>query len=97
MELEVTKLRKRSKGTVILVYESGKKINKLNAIVQDKMNDNFNVTELIQRKLKIKISGRQSQRHNIADKLNVFFVDSINKIMESIVDDTDDSPNRRRI
>lgn len=55
MAMGITKLRKGSKGTVILGCETGEEIEKLKTTVQAKLGENFKVTESPQIKPKIKI------------------------------------------
>ena len=56
MAVGITRLDKSSELTVILGFETIEEINKLQAAVQAKMGENFQVTESIQVKPKIKIA-----------------------------------------
>lgn len=55
MEMGITKIRRGSNGTVILGCKTGEEIAKLKTTVQNKLGDNFKVTESLQMKPKLKI------------------------------------------
>ncbi|KMQ86605.1 hypothetical protein RF55_14367 [Lasius niger] len=55
MAMGITKLKKGSKGTVILGCETGEEMKKPKATVQTKLDKNFKVTESPRMKSKIKI------------------------------------------
>lgn len=55
MPMGITKVRKGREGTVILGCETGEEINKLKDVMQSKLGENYNVTESLQKKPKIKI------------------------------------------
>jgi len=70
MTMGITKLKKRSKGTVIMGCETGEEINKLKATVQAKLGENFRVAESPQIKSKIKIINIDKEKIKLdADKL----------------------------
>lgn len=55
MPIGITKVRKGKEGTVILGYETGEEMDKLKDVMQSKLGENYNVTESLQKKPKIKI------------------------------------------
>lgn len=55
MPMGITKVRKGKEGTVILGCETGEEMNKLKDVMQSKLGENYNVTESLQKKPKIKI------------------------------------------
>jgi len=61
MAMGVTKLKKGSKGTVIMGCKTGKEIQKLKETVQAKLRKNYSVMESPQSKLKIKIINIEIQ------------------------------------
>lgn len=70
MSMGITKLRKGREGTVILGCETGEEMVKLRDTMQSKLGENYNVTELLQMKPKIKIidiSEKEMELNN--DKL----------------------------
>lgn len=55
MEMGVTKIKRGNNDTVILGCETGEEMAKLKTTVQNKLSDNFKVTESLQMKPKLKI------------------------------------------
>lgn len=55
MEVGITKLKKGTKGTVVMGYETGEKVEKVRDIIQSKLGKSFEVTESKRLKHKIKI------------------------------------------
>lgn len=53
--MRIIKFKERSKGTMIMNCETGEKMKKLKAAVQDKLGEDFKVTESPQMKPKIKM------------------------------------------
>lgn len=67
MAVGITKLRKGNKGTVILGCETGEEMESLKATVQDKMGEEFKVTEPAQIKPKIKIVNIDEDEMQLED------------------------------
>ncbi|XP_070169431.1 uncharacterized protein PF3D7_1120000-like [Polyergus mexicanus] len=67
MAMGITKLKKGSKGTVIMGCETGEKMKTLKATVQDKLGENFKVTESPQMKPKIKIINVSEEEMRLDD------------------------------
>lgn len=102
----VTKLRKGNKGTVILGCESGEEMDKLKATVQDKLGEDFKITEpkKIQPKIKVVNVGEEEMKLDerdivktiiIQNKLNVerdgFYI----RILKKIDNEGRNRPGRR--
>ncbi|XP_024942642.1 uncharacterized protein LOC112494620 [Cephus cinctus] len=79
----ITKLKKDSKGTVILGCESGEEIEVLKAEVQNKMGEGFKVTESTQMKSKIKIVNIEEEELNLTDEELVDTIKTQNGIEET--------------
>lgn len=67
MAMGITKLKKGSKGTVIMGCETGEEMKTLKATVQDKLGENFKVTESPQMKPKIKIINVSEEEMRLDD------------------------------
>ncbi|XP_029670033.1 uncharacterized protein LOC115239577 [Formica exsecta] len=67
MAMGITKLKKGSKGTVILGCETGEEMKTLKATVQDKLGENFKVTESPQITPKIKIINVSEEEMRLDD------------------------------
>ncbi|KMQ83347.1 hypothetical protein RF55_20287 [Lasius niger] len=67
--MRITELKKGSKGTVILGYDTGEELKKLKASVQAKLGEIFKVTESPRMKPKIKIvnTGEEKMKLNNDD------------------------------
>ena len=67
MAMGITKLRKGSKGTVIMGCETGEEVKKLKETVQAKLGENYKVMESPQSKPKIKIINIGLEEINLDD------------------------------
>ncbi|XP_025263168.1 uncharacterized protein LOC112637508 [Camponotus floridanus] len=67
MAMGITKLRKASKGTVIVGCEAGEEVKKLKETVQAKLGENYKVMEPPQSKPKIKIINIGLEEMNLDD------------------------------
>ncbi|XP_024947096.1 uncharacterized protein LOC112495307, partial [Cephus cinctus] len=85
MAMGITKLKKGSKGTVILGCESGGEIEvlKAEAEVKNKMGEGFKVTESTQMKPKIKIVNIEEEELNLTDEELVDTIKTQNGIEET--------------
>lgn len=83
MAVGITKLKKGSKGTVILGCESGEEIETLKAAVQDKMGEDFKVTESTQLKPKIKIVSVEDEELKLTDEELIETIKTQNGIGET--------------
>lgn len=83
MAVGITKLKKGSKGTVILGCESGEEIETLKAAVQDKMGEDFKVTESTQLKPKVKIVNVEEDELKLTDEELVDTIKTQNGIGET--------------
>lgn len=105
MAVGVTKLKKGSNGTVILGCETGGEINTLKAAVQEKMGENFKVTESTQSKPKIKVVNIEEEELKLADDDLVGIIKTQNgmeasegremKIVKRLVKGNDQERNKR--
>lgn len=68
MAMGITKLKKGSKGTVIVGCETGEEMKKLKATVQSKLGDDFKVTESPRMKPKIKIINIDEEELKLEDE-----------------------------
>ncbi|XP_070169411.1 uncharacterized protein PF3D7_1120000-like [Polyergus mexicanus] len=67
MAMGITKLKKRKQGDMIMGCETGEEMKTLKATVQDKLGENFKVTESPQMKLKIKIINVSEEEMRLDD------------------------------
>lgn len=67
MAMGITKLKKGSKGTVIMGCEAGEEVKKLKETVQAKLGENYNVMESPQSRPKIKIINIGLEEMNLDD------------------------------
>ncbi|XP_071579273.1 uncharacterized protein [Temnothorax nylanderi] len=82
MDMGITKLKKGSKGAVILGCETGEERDKLKATMQDRLGENFNVTESRRSKPKIKIVGIGEEEMNLNDNDLIVAIKKQNKMEE---------------
>ncbi|XP_029672801.1 uncharacterized protein LOC115241271 [Formica exsecta] len=80
MPVGVTKLKKGSKGTVILGCETEEEMEKLKATVQAKLGENFKVTESPRMKPKIKIVNIGEEEMKLNDDNLIVTIKKQNKI-----------------
>ncbi|XP_072757715.1 uncharacterized protein [Anoplolepis gracilipes] len=80
MAMRITKLRKGSKGTVILGCETGEEMEKLKTAVQAKLGENFKVTESLQMKPKIKIVNIDEEDIKLNDNELIDTIKKQNKV-----------------
>jgi hypothetical protein len=80
MAMGITKLKKGSKGTVILGCETGEEMEKLKATVQAKLGENFKVTESPRMKPKIKIVNIGEEEMKLNDDDLIGTIKKQNKI-----------------
>ncbi|XP_036147299.1 uncharacterized protein LOC118647147 [Monomorium pharaonis] len=83
MPMGITKVRKGREGTVILVCETGEEIDKLKDVVQSKLGDNYNVTESLPKKPKIKIVNISEEEIELDDDELIDTIKKQNSIGES--------------
>lgn len=78
----VTKLRKGNKGTVILGCESGEEMDKLKTTVQEKLGEDFKITEpkKIQPKIKVLNVGEEEMKLDERDIVNTIIVQNKLKV-----------------
>ncbi|KAL6420901.1 hypothetical protein ACFW04_014164 [Cataglyphis niger] len=81
MAVEVTKLKKGSKGTMILDCETGEELEKLKAIVQAKPVKNFEVIESPQMKSKLKIVNIGEEEMKLSEDELIVTIKKYNKIV----------------
>lgn len=108
MAVGITKLRKGSKGTVILGCETEEEMEKLKTTVQAKLGENFKVTESPQIKPKIKIVNISEEEIKLNDDNLIDTIKKQNKmaanegfqmrIVKRIIKEkqNDDSKSRKR-
>ncbi|XP_025266572.1 uncharacterized protein LOC112638675 [Camponotus floridanus] len=80
MAMGITKLRKGSKGTVIVGCEAGEEVKKLKETVQAKLGKNYKVMESPQSKPKIKIINIGLEEMNLDDSKLISTIKIQNKI-----------------
>lgn len=68
MDVGISRLKKCSNGTVIMGCETGREMETLKAVVQEKMGENFNVTESSQIKPKLKIVNVEEDELQLEDE-----------------------------
>jgi len=80
MAMRVTKLKKGSKGTVIMGCEIGEEVQKLKETVQAELGKNYSVMESPQSKPKIKIINIGLEEMNLDDNELINTIKKQNKI-----------------
>lgn len=80
MDMGVTKLKKGSKGAVIMGCETGEEVKKLKETVQNKLGENYKVMEPFQSKPKIKIINIGVEEMNLDDNELINTIKKQNKI-----------------
>jgi len=80
MAMGITKLRKGSKGTVVMGCETGEEVKKLKETVQAKLGENYKVIESPQSKPKIKIINIDVEEMNLDDNELINTIKKQNKI-----------------
>lgn len=83
MPMGITKVRKGREGAVILGCETGEEIDKFKDVVQSKLGDNYNVTESLQKKPKIKIVNISEEEMELDDDELIDTIKKQNSIGES--------------
>ncbi|KAL6265886.1 hypothetical protein P5V15_002718 [Pogonomyrmex californicus] len=76
MEVRITKLRKGSKGSVILECESEEEMEKLKDTVREKLGEDFKITEPKKIRPKIKVVNVGEEEIQLKDKI---LIDTIKK------------------
>lgn len=76
----ITKLKKGSKGAVIMGCETEKEMKNLKDTVQDKLGENFSVSESLQIKHKVKIINVGEEEMTLGDKELMDTIKKQNKI-----------------
>lgn len=67
MPMGITKVQKGKEGTVILGCETGEEMDKVKDVMQSKLGENYNVTEPLQKKPKIKIININEEEMELGD------------------------------
>jgi len=83
MSMGITKLRKGREGTVILGCETGDEMIKLKDAVQSKLGENYNVTDPLQMKPKIKIINISEEEMELEDDELIHTIKKQNSMEES--------------
>lgn len=81
MAMGITKLKKGSKGTVMIGCETGEEMEKLKVTVQDKLGEKFKVTESLRMKPKIKIVSIGEDEMKLNDDELIGIIKKQNKIV----------------
>ncbi|XP_036147511.1 uncharacterized protein LOC118647204 [Monomorium pharaonis] len=97
MPMGITKVRKGREGTVILGCETGEEIDKLKDVVQSKLGDNYNVTESVQKKPKIKIVNISEEEIELDDDELIDTIKKQNSIGESRISIVKKIPKRKNM
>lgn len=108
MDMGISKLKKCSKGAVILGCETGQELVKLKTVVQEKMGDGFKITESLQAKLKVKIVNIDKEEMQLEDEELISVIKRQNgmneeyetrqmKIVKRIIKERDHRQNRRSL
>lgn len=82
MAVGVSRMKKCSNGTVILGCETGEEIRKLKDTVQEKMGENFKVTESNQAQPKVKIVNIDSEEMKLEDDELIEIIKMQNRMEE---------------
>lgn len=83
MDMGITKLKKGSKGTVILGCETGEEMEKLKITMQNKLGESFKVVESPQTKPKVKIINIDEEDMKLKDEELIGTIRRQNKINSS--------------
>ncbi|XP_077277355.1 uncharacterized protein LOC143905676 [Temnothorax americanus] len=80
MAMGITKLKKGSKGVVIMGCETGEEVKKLKETVQAKLGENYKVTESSKSKPKVKVININIEEMNLDDNKLISTIKKQNKI-----------------
>jgi len=83
MSMGITKIRKGREGTVILGCETGDEMVKLKDAVQSKLGENYNVTESLQMKPKIKVINISEEEMELEEDKLIHTIKKQNSMEES--------------